>query len=146
MHSHREHSPYTGCTSSAHSTCSLSVICLRPVSPQSTRVAISIRLRMDQGRRTTMEATMDNTSSGWWLVLRADPLWPQTRPWNKMQVCSCQLAMYCLMLLWRRLQCRLAWWQHSNLPADFAWVVAASFLFMLWIYSVLSVGWIVTSE
>ena len=31
------------------------------------------------GPRTTMEATMDNTSSGWGLVLRADPLWLQTR-------------------------------------------------------------------
>ena len=63
-----------------------------------------------------------------------------------MQVCSCQLPMYCLMLLWRRLQCRLAWWQHSNLPADFVWVVATSFLFKLWIYSVLSEHWIATSE
>ena len=51
-----------------------------------------------------------------------------------MQVCSCQLPVYCLMLLWRRLQCTLAWWQHSNLPADFVWVVATSFLFKLWIY------------
>ena len=37
---------------------------LGPVSPQSTKVAISIRLGMDQRRRTTMEAAMENTSSG----------------------------------------------------------------------------------
>ena len=98
------------------------------------------------GPRTTMETTMDNASSGWGLVLRAYALWLQARLWNKMQVCSCQLPMYCLMLLWRRLICRLAWWQHLNLPADFVWVVATSFLFRLWIYSVLSEHWIATSE
>ena len=46
----------------------------------------------------------------------------------------------------KRFQCRLAWWQHSNLPADFVWVVATSFLFMLWIYSVLSEHWTAISE
>ena len=44
------------------------------ISPQSTKVAISIRLGMDQRQRTAMEATIDNT------LLRADPLWLQTRP------------------------------------------------------------------
>ena len=44
------------------------------ISPHRTKVALSIRLGMDQGRRTTTEATVDNTSSGWGLVLRADPL------------------------------------------------------------------------
>ena len=43
------------------------------------KVAISIRLGMDQGRRTTMQASMDNTLSGCGLVLRADPLWLQTK-------------------------------------------------------------------
>ena len=52
----------------------------------------------------------------------------------KLQVCSCQLPMCCLMLLWRRFQCGLALWQHSNLQADFVRVGATSFLFKLWIY------------
>ena len=48
--------------------------------PQSTKAAMSVRLGMYQRRRTTTEATMDNTSSGWGLVLGADPLWLETRP------------------------------------------------------------------
>ena len=51
--SHRKHSPYLGCSLSAHPTCSLSNICLGPVSPKSTKVAI--RLGMDQERRTTRD-------------------------------------------------------------------------------------------
>ena len=116
------------------------------IASQSTKAAITIRLGMGQGRRTTMEATMYNTSPGWGLVLRADPLWLQTRLQNKMQVCCCQLPMYCLMLLWRRLQWTLTWWQHLNLQADFVWIVATSFLFTLWIYSVLSEHWTATPE
>ena len=53
--------------------------------------------------------------------------------------CKCAPANFpctalCYFQLWRRPQCRLAWWQHSNLPANFVWVVATSFLFKLWIY------------
>ena len=53
--SHRKHSPYLGCSSSAHSTCNLSNVCLGPVSPKSTKVAISTCLGMNQERRTTRD-------------------------------------------------------------------------------------------
>ena len=79
MQSHWEHAPPTEDYLCQHTLRAANQACLGPVSPQSTKVAISICLGMDQGWRTTTEAAVDNALPGWGLMLWTDPLWLQTR-------------------------------------------------------------------
>ena len=96
------------------------------ISPQSTKVAISIRLGMDQEQPwkplwTTLVRLRTRTTS----------LCTVAANKTVKQDASVQLptshVLPCATLEETSLMKRLAWWKHSNLPADFVWVVATSF-------------------